>query len=169
MTVISSEERNYTNHYLFKGQYLTEEEYQAALLLELQKLGTHPATNISGIYDWKSDVEPEQAVSLTKFDEVKYINELTNYIIGTYEEHYSKGNVQTFELLVSAGQADGFTMGSIMKYASRYGKKEGYNRKDLLKILHYALLQLYVHDREGRPGNMVPNKVVTVGVTNGTT
>ena len=27
-------------------------------------------------------------------------------------------------------------------------KKEGYNRKDLMKVLHYAIIALYVHDLE---------------------
>jgi len=29
---------------------------------------------------------------------------------------------------------------NIIKYAMRYGKKEGYNKKDLLKIIHYTIL-----------------------------
>ena len=28
----------------------------------------------------------------------------------------------------------------------RYGKKDGKNRKDLLKIIHYAIIMLHVHD-----------------------
>jgi hypothetical protein len=40
----------------------------------------------------------------------------------------------------------GFTIGNIMKYAQRYGKKNGYNRKDILKIIHYAIMLLHVHD-----------------------
>jgi hypothetical protein len=35
-----------------------------------------------------------------------------------------------------------------MKYAQRYGKKGGKNRKDLLKILHYTIIALFVHDKE---------------------
>jgi hypothetical protein len=35
-----------------------------------------------------------------------------------------------------------------MKYAKRYGNKDGKNRKDLMKILHYAIIMLYVHDEE---------------------
>ena len=35
-----------------------------------------------------------------------------------------------------------------MKYAQRYGKKGGKNRADLLKVLHYALFMLHVHDKE---------------------
>lgn len=33
-----------------------------------------------------------------------------------------------------------------MKYAQRYGKKDGFNRKDILKIIHYAVMLLHVHD-----------------------
>ena len=35
-----------------------------------------------------------------------------------------------------------------MKYAQRYGKKGTSDdaRKDLLKVLHYGIIQLYVHD-----------------------
>ena len=35
-----------------------------------------------------------------------------------------------------------------MKYAQRYGKKgdAAQARKDLMKILHYAIIQLHVHD-----------------------
>ena len=35
-----------------------------------------------------------------------------------------------------------------MKYAQRYGKKgsRADARKDLLKVLHYGIIQLYVHD-----------------------
>jgi hypothetical protein len=37
-------------------------------------------------------------------------------------------------------------VGNIMKYAQRYGKKNGFNRADILKIIHYAIILLYVHD-----------------------
>jgi hypothetical protein len=83
-----------------------------------------------------------------KFKEDQYLDEVRQYINGTYGAHYANEGVQTFELIQSAGNGTGFTMGNIQKYASRYGKKNGYNRKDLLKIIHYALLQLYVQDKE---------------------
>jgi hypothetical protein len=37
-----------------------------------------------------------------------------------------------------------------MKYAQRYGNKGTVDdaRKDLMKVIHYAILQLYVHDTE---------------------
>jgi hypothetical protein len=36
-----------------------------------------------------------------------------------------------------------------MKYAQRYGKKGGKNRNDLLKILHYTIIALYINETEG--------------------
>jgi hypothetical protein len=44
-----------------------------------------------------------------------------------------------------------------MKYAARYGKKNGANKIDLMKIIHYALLAMNEHDikesNETRPTN----------------
>ena len=36
----------------------------------------------------------------------------------------------------------GYIEGNIIKYAQRYGKKEGKNTVDLLKILHYGIILL---------------------------
>lgn len=85
-----------------------------------------------------------------KYNEGELINELQDYVDATYGEHYSLNKFQATEFIIDAGHGDGFCIGNVMKYAQRYGKKDGYNRKDLLKVLHYALIQLYVHDKEGR-------------------
>lgn len=83
-----------------------------------------------------------------KFDEDDLIAELKEYIDGTYESHYSKNKFQSTEFIVDCGHGDGFCMGNIIKYAQRYGKKNGKNRKDLLKIMHYAIIALSVLDNE---------------------
>jgi hypothetical protein len=84
-----------------------------------------------------------------KFNEDQLVNELKRYIDSTYNSHYvGSDNIQAFELITAAGHGMGFTIGDIIKYASRYGKKDGRNRQDLLKILHYTILALYVHDKE---------------------
>ena len=85
-----------------------------------------------------------------KYDEDKALAELKKYIDATYDEHYSKNKFQATEFIIDAGHGDGFCIGNIMKYAQRYGNKDGYNRKDLLKVLHYALIQLHVHDLNER-------------------
>lgn len=89
-----------------------------------------------------------------KFNESDLLKELSEYIGGTYTKHYvGPDNIQAFELIASAGHGIGFTIGDIIKYAARYGKKNGRNRDDLLKILHYGILALYIHDKETNNGN----------------
>ena len=83
-----------------------------------------------------------------KFDEDQAIEELTSYIDSTYDGHYSKNKFQSTEFIVDCDHGDGFCMGNIIKYAQRYGKKDGKNRKDLLKIMHYAIIALSVLDNE---------------------
>ncbi len=44
----------------------------------------------------------------------------------------------------------GLLIGNVDKYSYRYGKKGEVSdhRKDLMKVLHYALLALHTHDIE---------------------
>jgi len=81
-----------------------------------------------------------------KYSEDRLLEELRDYIDATYSEHYSQNKFQATEFIMDSGHGDGFCIGNIMKYAQRYGKKDGYNRKDLLKVLHYAIMALHNHD-----------------------
>ena len=83
-----------------------------------------------------------------KFNEGRLCEELIAYINSTYDEHYSENKFQATEFIMDGGHGEGFCLGNILKYTQRYGKKDGYNRKDLLKVLHYAIMALYVHDEE---------------------
>lgn len=85
-----------------------------------------------------------------KFNESDYINEFAEYIDKTYSAHYSQNKFQSTEVIIDRGHGTGFCMGNVDKYSNRYGKKGTREdaRKDLMKILHYALIQLYVHDLE---------------------
>lgn len=84
-----------------------------------------------------------------KFNEGNLLKELKEYIDSTYSQHYAKGGkIQTNEFVITNGDGVGAMRHSIYKYIQRYGSKDGRNRKDLLKALHYAILLLYVHDYE---------------------
>lgn len=82
-----------------------------------------------------------------KYDEDKTLDELAKYIDATYGQHYSRDKFQATEFIIDGGHGEGFCIGNIMKYAQRYGKKDGRNRKDLLKILHYAIIMMHVHNQ----------------------
>ena len=78
-----------------------------------------------------------------KFNEGQIIKELKQYVDKTYESHYANGvKRQATEIIIDQGHGTGFCMGKILKYAQRYGKKEGRNKNDLLKVIHYAIIQL---------------------------
>ena len=77
-----------------------------------------------------------------KFKEDKVLIWVENYIRSTYDLHYSKNKIETTEFVFDAEHGEGFCIGNIIKYAQRYGKKDGYNEKDLLKIVHYAIILL---------------------------
>jgi len=85
-----------------------------------------------------------------KFNEDNYVEELQRVIDSTYTGHYSRQHFQATEFIIDGGHGTGFCIGNIMKYAQRYGKKGTSDdaRKDLLKVLHYAIIQLYVHDMD---------------------
>ena len=85
-----------------------------------------------------------------KFSEGELVKELGEYIDLTYEKdlgsHYNQNKFQATEFIIDGGHGEGFCIGNILKYAQRYGKKDGYNRKDLMKVLHYGIIALHVHD-----------------------
>ena len=83
-----------------------------------------------------------------KYDEDKALVELKSYIDQTYKQHYSKNKFQATEFIIDGGHGEGFCIGNILKYAQRYGKKDGKNRKDLLKVLHYGIIALYINNME---------------------
>jgi len=85
-----------------------------------------------------------------KYHEDRVLKELKEYVDKTYGEHYSQNKYQATEFIIDSGHGTGFCLGNILKYAQRYGKKGSREdaRKDLLKVLHYGMIALYVHDKE---------------------
>ena len=83
-----------------------------------------------------------------KYNEDKIINEISNYIIGTYGEHYStnKDGFQVQDMLRQLDIDKDFCHANAIKYLCRYGKKGGKNRKDLLKAVHYVILLMSSED-----------------------
>jgi hypothetical protein len=98
-----------------------------------------------------------------KYNEDVIVQQLMDYIIDTYDEHYATDNIQATEYIIDSGLGLGFTLGNVIKYTKRYGKKGGdlSSRKDLLKALHYGIMALYVHDL-GVPTNPDDNLKFTM-------
>ena len=84
-----------------------------------------------------------------KFDENINLHLLKQYVENTYKEHYAHSKYQATDMIIDAGHGEGFAVGNIMKYAMRYGKKDN-KQTELYKIIHYAIIALYLEEKNGR-------------------
>ena len=95
---------------------------------------------------------------LWKYNEDKIFKDVENYVTSTYHGHYcgdSDGyaNIQTIDLMAAKKLAAGFCQANILKYGSRYGDKDGRNKRDLMKVIHYAMLLLHFDGHYTRKDN----------------
>jgi len=83
-----------------------------------------------------------------KYSEEKILQEISQYIEGTYNQHYSadKDGFQVQDMLRHLDIDKDFCQANAIKYLCRYGKKDGKNRKDLMKAIHYIVLLLSSED-----------------------
>ena len=91
-----------------------------------------------------------------KYHEKEILKDIEEYVSGTYKGHYTGNsheyrNVQTLDLMASKDLASGFCQANILKYESRYGNKDGKNKKDLMKVIHYAMLLAHFDGHYGEP------------------
>jgi hypothetical protein len=93
-----------------------------------------------------------------KYNEDKILKEVEDYVTSTYHGHYcgdhdGYADIQTIDLMAAKKLAAGFCQANILKYGSRYGDKDGRNKRDLLKVIHYAMLLLHFDGHYSRKDN----------------
>ena len=97
-----------------------------------------------------------------KYHEEEILKDIEEYVSRTYQGHYTGNsyefrNVQTLDLMAAKELASGFCQANILKYGSRYGNKDGRNTKDLMKVIHYAMLLLHFDGHYGKPSMSTGN------------
>lgn len=113
------------------------------------------------VKDWK--VVPVNETELDKTPKVKYkyaedkvLADLKSYLDATYSQHYMTDdqehmdNLQCFDAWIALGDATPTFRNTALKYLWRYGKKNGSNKADLMKALHYVMLALYNDHYKGK-------------------
>lgn len=83
-----------------------------------------------------------------QYNEDGYLSDIKRYLDGTYGEHYVAKDIQVVDIWESLGSLESTARDTAIKYLCRYGKKDGKNRKDLLKAIHYIILMMYAEDEE---------------------
>jgi hypothetical protein len=92
-------------------------------------------------------VNSDPAPIVYKYSEDKSIREITDYIASTYSQHYAGQNqLQAIDIWEALGSCETTHRDNAMKYLYRYSKKNGRNRKDLLKAVHYILFLMHYNE-----------------------
>jgi hypothetical protein len=106
----------------------------------------------------KTPVMNEPTNHLWKYNEDKILKDVEDYVTSTYHGHYcgdqdGYNDIQTIDLMAAKKLAAGFCQANILKYGSRYGDKDGRNKRDLMKVIHYAMLLLHFDGHYTRKDN----------------
>jgi len=93
-----------------------------------------------------------------KYEEDKTFKAVEDYISSTYHSHYTseQSKTQTLDLIESIGDAEAFTRSNAIKYLSRFGKKNGKSKQDILKAIHYCILLYHFAGLHKKPVSDYP-------------
>ena len=102
-----------------------------------------------------------------KRNEDKIIKGIQAYIDATYSQHYAgkscRDVVDDWEDCWIAKEA---FQSNIIKYAKRFGKKDGDNPKDVMKIIHYCIFLLNQLEQDAIHDD-IQNSKIEAGMNNG--
>ena len=121
------------------------------------QIAHHINFNYDGLeINTEDPTEENMSDSRNKYHEKQILKDVEEYVSRTYNGHYTGTkheyrNVQTIDLMASRDLASDFCQANILKYGSRYGSKDGKNKKDLMKVIHYAMLLLHFDEHYGKP------------------
>ncbi len=88
------------------------------------------------------NLEPLSKNGFWKYEEDLTMKEIREYLSSTYKSHYTSqdSKTQTLDLIEGIGDAEPFCRSNAIKYLSRFGKKNGKSKQDILKAIHYCIL-----------------------------
>lgn len=87
-----------------------------------------------------------------KYSEDKILADVKQYIDKTYGQHYKSEDqdIQCLDAWIAMGDATPTFRNTAIKYLWRYGKKNGNNKDDLMKALHYIFFALHNDHYKGK-------------------
>ena len=109
--------------------------------------GTHPTLELTAdgfVWPKANDLNLDALArnGFWKYEEDKTMKEVREYLSSTYKSHYTsqESKTQTLDLIESIGDSEPFCRSNAIKYLSRFGKKNGKSKQDILKAIHYCIL-----------------------------
>lgn len=84
--------------------------------------------------------------NLFKYSETDFLEEVSEHIKSTYSQYYvNVDGGQVFDL-ATPEELLPFAKYSAISYLKRFGLKDGFNKKDLLKTVHYIAMMAHAAD-----------------------
>ncbi len=141
------DELNMTDNYEHTPDYYDRDRNRDSKEWESIVNGTHPEYELTAdgfVWPKANDLNLE-ALSRNgfwKYEEDKTMKEVREYLSSTYKSHYTsqESKTQTLDLIESIGDSEPFCRSNAIKYLSRFGKKNGKSKQDILKAIHYCIL-----------------------------
>ena len=92
--------------------------------------------------DWEKISASLDQNGFWRYSEGQILKDIQEYLSGTYKSHYTsqESKTQTLDLIEGIGDAEPFCRSNAIKYLSRFGKKNGKSKLDILKAIHYCIL-----------------------------
>ena len=141
------DELNMTDNYEHTPDYYDRDRNRNPEEWDSIVKGTHPTLELTAdgfVWPKANDLNLE-ALSRNgfwKYEEDKTMKEIREYLSSTYKSHYTsqESKTQTLDLIESIGDSEPFCRSNAIKYLSRFGKKNGKSKQDILKAIHYCIL-----------------------------
>ena len=146
------------NDYPHSQYEFTLSQNEETGMLDLTKMPMNKNSKMSDLTKNPFMFMDEPKNHLWKYNEDKILKDIEDYVTSTYGSHYCGHNedyndIQTIDLMAAKDLAPGFCQANILKYGSRYGDKDGRNKRDLMKVIHYAMLLLHFDGHYSRKDN----------------
>ena len=158
---------NTASHENFYGYENDGLDYEIDLMADVDEQRMHHFTNANSPYNdgWTQEYHQKELEKMNyepqrnhqyKYHEEQILKDIEEYVSSTYQGHYTGTKhefrkVQTIDLMAARDIAPHFCQANILKYGSRYGSKNGKDKKDLMKVIHYAMLLLHFDGHYGEP------------------
>ncbi len=137
-------------------------DYEIDSMSDIDDQYSHHFGSVTLYDDYDTDMnitingETEMRDHRYKYHEDEILKDIQEYVSSTYNGHYTGSKnefrkVQTIDLMAARDLASDFCQANILKYGSRYGSKDGRNKKDLMKVIHYAMLLAHFDGHYGEP------------------
>jgi len=137
-------------------------EHPSDYMADIDDQRAHHFGSVTLYDDYDTDMnitingETEMRDHRYKYHEDEILKDIQEYVSSTYNGHYTGSKnefrkVQTIDLMAARDLASDFCQANILKYGSRYGSKDGRNKKDLMKVIHYAMLLAHFDGHYGEP------------------